>query len=228
MKIGGLKKFTVTDYPGKISCIVFALGCNFRCPFCHNSHLVECKAEKIPTEKILGFLEERSGQLEGVVVTGGEPFIQGEIFEFLEKIKQLDYSVKIDTNGSLPEDLKNAVERSLVDYVAMDIKAPLDEYKKAAGIKVDRSKLEKSIDIIMNMENYEFRTTAVPGLIDEQSVEKIARRIDGAKNYFIQQFEPRNTLDPEYSKREKIPVKKLQGFKKTAERFVRNCKLRNV
>ncbi len=228
MRIGGLEKFTVTDYPGKISCIVFTLGCNFRCPFCHNRQLVEEEANEIPEEEILEFLEEREGQLEGVVLTGGETLIQNGLFEFLEKVKDMNYSVKLDTNGSVPDSLKKVVRKGLVDYVAMDIKAPLSRYEEACGIGVRTDKIEESIDFILGLESYEFRTTAVPGLIDREAIRNIARRIDGAKKYFIQQFKPRNTLDDKYRKIESLPREELEGFREIAENYVQSCELRNV
>ncbi|MFP4116001.1 MAG: anaerobic ribonucleoside-triphosphate reductase activating protein [Candidatus Aenigmatarchaeota archaeon] len=229
MKIGGLQKFTVTDYPGKVACIVFTTGCNFRCPFCHNRQLVLEGAEGMPEEKVLNFLGERKGKLDGVVVTGGEPTIQSDLVDFLEKVKELGYSVKLDTNGSIPEALEEVIEKNLVDYIAMDVKAPLDGYDKAGGVDVKTEKIKESIELIMDgMENYEFRTTAVPGLIDEEAVESIARTIEGAERFFLQQFEPKNTLDEKYEGIDKLPIEKLEKFKQIAGKYVKSCELRNV
>ncbi len=228
MKIGGLQKFTVTDYPGKISCIVFTIGCNFRCPFCQNSQLVTEEASQMPSEKVFEFLEKRKDQLEGVTVTGGEPLIQNGFFDFLEKVKGLGYDIKLDTNGSVPGELKRVVRKGLVDYVAMDIKAPVREYEKACGVKVNRDKIEESIDYILGMDSYEFRTTAVPTIIDEKAIDQIAKRIEGAEKFYIQQFETKNTLDKDYSDLESFPEKKLKKFKEIAERYVQSCEVRNV
>jgi len=228
MKIGGLQKFTVTDYPGKISCIVFTIGCNFRCPFCQNSQLVTEEASQMPSEKVFEFLEKRKDQLEGVTVTGGEPLIQNGFFDFLEKVKGLGYDIKLDTNGSVPGELKRVVRKGLVDYVAMDIKAPVQEYEKACGVKVNRDKIEESIDYILGMDSYEFRTTAVPTIIDEKAIDQIAKRIEGAEKFYIQQFETKNTLDKDYSDLESFPEKKLKKFKEIAERYVQSCEVRNV
>ncbi len=228
MKIGGLQKFTVTDYPGKISCIVFTIGCNFRCPFCQNSQLVTEEASQMPSEKVFEFLEKRKDQLEGVTVTGGEPLIQNGFFDFLEKVKGLGYDIKLDTNGSVPGELKRVVRKGLVDYVAMDIKAPVQEYEKACGVKVNRDKIEESIDYILGMDSYEFRTTAVPTIIDEKAIDQIAKRIEGAEKFYIQQFETKNTLDGDYSDLESFPEKKLKKFKEIAERYVQSCEVRNV
>ncbi|MFP4116477.1 MAG: anaerobic ribonucleoside-triphosphate reductase activating protein [Candidatus Aenigmatarchaeota archaeon] len=228
MKIGGLQKFTVTDYPGKISCIVFTIGCNFRCPFCQNSQLVTEEANEMPADKVFNFLEERPGQLEAVTVTGGEPLIQRNLFEFFGKVKDLGYDIKLDTNGSVPGELKRAVRKDLVDYVAMDIKAPIDEYEKACGIKVNTDEIEESIDFILGLDDYEFRTTAVPTIIDEKTIEEIAKRIEGAKKFYIQQFETKNTLDEDYQELESLPEKRLENFKEIAERYVQSCQIRNV
>ncbi len=228
MKIGGLEKFTVTDYPGKISCIVFTVGCNFRCPFCHNKQLVTEEAEQIPEEDILGFLEKRKGQLEGVTLTGGEALIQSDLFDFLGRVKEMGYDIKIDTNGTIPETLKEVVRKRLVDYVAMDVKAPIDDYDRACGIKVNTDKIEESIDFVLGLESYEFRTTAVPTIIDGQAIEKIATRIEGAERFFIQQFKPRNTLDKGYMDIDGFKREKLEEFRNIAEKYVEECKIRNV
>ncbi len=228
MKIGGLEKFTVTDYPGKISCVVFTVGCNFRCPFCQNRQLVNGNVEEIDEEEVMDFLEKRQGQLDGVVVTGGEAMIQTGLIDFLERIKDMGYLVKLDTNGSVPETLEKTVRDGLVDYVAMDIKAPLSEYDRACGLKVNTDKIEKSIDFVMGLESYEFRTTAVPGIIDEEAVEKISKRIDWAKKFYLQQFRPKNTLDKEFEDIKPLPKEKLERFKEIAERYVQDCEIRNI
>lgn len=228
MRIGGLEKFTVSDYPGKISCIVFTVGCNFRCPFCHNSQLVTEETDEIPEEEVLEFLEKRQGQLEGVVVTGGESLIQPGLFDFLERVKNMGYEVKLDTNGSVPEALKEALKKDLVDYVAMDLKAPLEEYDKACGLEVNTDKIEESLDFVLGLDDYEFRTTVVPGLIDEEAIQKIAMRIEGARKFYIQQFEPENSLDPEYRNRDPLPVETLERMEAIAGRYVQDCELRNV
>ncbi len=228
MKFGGLEKFTVTDYPGKISCIVFTIGCNFRCPYCQNSQLVTEEIDEINEKDILSFLEKRKDQLEGVVLTGGEVLIQNGFIDFLEKVKEMGYDVKLDTNGSIPYSLKKVVRKELVDYVAMDVKAPIHQYEKACGIEVNTDKIEESIDYILGLDSYEFRTTAVPSIIDEEGMKEIAKRIEGAKKFFIQQFQPRNTLDRRYEDIDSFPMKKLEDFKEIAEEYVQNCEVRNV
>ena len=228
MKIGGLEKFTLTDYPGEISCIVFTVGCNFRCPFCHNTQLVTEEAEKTPEKEIFDFLRKRKGQLEGVVVTGGEPTVQSDLPGFLEKVKEMGYKVKLDTNGSISTALKEVLDKDLVDYVAMDVKASLSNYDAVSGVEVETKKIKESIELTMGEKSYEFRTTAVPGLIDEKEIKKISKEIEGAKNYFIQQFEPRNTLKEKYLKMESLSEEKLKKLRDTASKYVRNCEIRNV
>ena len=169
MFIGGLQKVTLIDYPGKIACTVFCLGCNFRCGFCYNKELVlpeKTKSQiKIPEKEFFNFLKGRKNLLQGVTVSGGEPTIYEDLPDFIKKIKKLDYFVKLDTNGSNPEMLKDLIEKKLIDYVAMDIKAPLinTKYTQITGIKGILNKVKKSIKIIKNSGlDYEFRTTIVP------------------------------------------------------------------
>lgn len=228
MKVGGLQKFTLIDYPGKIACIVFSMGCNFRCPYCHNRELVEKTTDEIPWEEIFEFLEERKGQLEGVEITGGEPTIHSGLTEFLERVKEMGYSTKLDTNGSIPDMLKELIDRDLVDYLAMDLKASIPNYSKAAGVEVDPEKIKESVETVKDFEEHEFRTTAVPGIIDVEEVRKIGETIQGADNYFIQQFRPKNTLKESYTEKEVHPEEKLERMKEAARQFVENCEIRNI
>ena len=190
MEFGGLQKLTVLDYPEHVACILFTKGCNFRCPFCHNAVLVENKTEEnYSQEEILSFLNKRKGVLDGVNITGGEPLLHKDIGDFLKKVKELGYDVKIDTNGSYPERLKKLVDDGLVDYVAMDIKNIPEKYAITAGVEVPLEKIEESIDFLMSgAVDYEFRTTVTKEFHTPQDIEKIARRISGAKRYFIQNF----------------------------------------
>ena len=150
MKIGGLQKTSLLDYPDTISAIVWTVGCNFRCPFCYNRDIVLGNVELISEDEVLSFLKKRFDMLEGLVITGGEPLIQADIVEFAEKIKKIGYLIKIDTNGMYPEKLKELIDKKLVDYIAMDIKAPKKKYETLTGVKTDIKKIEKSIDIIKN------------------------------------------------------------------------------
>jgi len=190
MKIGGFQKTSLLDYPGFISAIIWTIGCNFRCPFCYNKNLALGKnTELYPAEEIFSFLNKRKGLLEAVVITGGEPLLQEDIVEFADKIKKLGYLLKIDTNGCYPEKLLKLLNKKLVDYVAMDIKAPKHKYEQLTGVKTDLTKIEKSIEIIKtDSPDYEFRTTFVPEALKKQDIIDIAKWLDGAKNYYLQQF----------------------------------------
>ena len=166
MKIHGLLKLTLLDYPTKTACTLFTAGCNFRCPFCHNGSLVLNKAEEIPQDEIFAFLKKRQGLLDGVCITGGEPLLNPDISEFIKRVRELGYSVKLDTNGSFPDRLIELAENGLIDYVAMDIKSSPEGYSKAVGLKdFDVTPNDKSIKFLLTGKvDYEFRTTAVKGL----------------------------------------------------------------
>src|SRR3990172_8063647 len=167
MILGGFQKITLIDYPGKLATTVFTVGCNFRCPFCHNPELVDLKLvhNEESEKEFLAFLKKRKGKLEGVCITGGEPLIQPDIIDFIKKIKKLGFFVKLDTNGTRPDVLKKIIDAKIIDYIAMDIKNQLKFYDKTTGTKVDKNRIKLSVDLIMNSHiPYEFRTTAVPGL----------------------------------------------------------------
>jgi pyruvate formate lyase activating enzyme len=197
MTIGGLQKVTLVDYPGKLACTVFLSGCNFRCPFCYSKELVveeNIKTQpQISEDYFFDFLNEKWGMLEGCVVCGGEPTIHGEaLVEFIRKIKKVGYLVKLDTNGTNPDVIKRLIDEKLIDYVAMDVKAPLvkEKYEEATGTKgLDISKIKESISLIKNSGiEYEFRTTVVPGIHTEEDIIKIADEIAPANKYFLQRF----------------------------------------
>jgi len=188
MYIAGYIKNSFVDYPGKIACSIFTVGCNMRCWYCHNSHLFEKAKIKITEEEIFDFLKQRVGQLDGVVVSGGEPTLQPDLLNFLAKVKSLGYAVKLDTNGTNFDVLLSAIEQNLVDYVAMDIKAPLQKYSQITGTNNDMESINESIDLLLeNRVDYEFRTTFSPDLTLED-VEEICKRIKGAKTYSIQKY----------------------------------------
>ena len=197
MKIGGLMKMTLLDYPGRIACTVFLEGCNFRCPFCHNSQIVDgISSDSIPEEEFFAFLKKRKGLLDGVCVTGGEPLLSDDIFGFLEKIKDLDYDLKLDTNGSFPTRLKKIVEDGLCDYVAMDIKNSPGKYSMTSGnslISVDT--IMESIEFLKKCGiPHEFRTTVVKDFHAVGDVAEIAKIIGANENYFIQPFRDGETV----------------------------------
>lgn len=192
MLISGLQKLTLLDYPGRVACTVFTGGCNFRCPFCHNAPLVlpEQLAQDTDEEQVLSFLKKRVGVLDGVAITGGEPLLHKDIGDFLAKVKALGYQIKLDTNGSFPELLMELVKAGLVDRVAMDIKNAPACYGETAGVAgLDLAAIERSKDFLLSgAVDYEFRTTVVKGLHDEERLKEAARWISGAREYYLQQF----------------------------------------
>ena len=197
MKIYGLQKMTLLDYPGRIACTVFLSGCDMRCPWCHNSELAEGKAPAVMTsEELISFLKKRQGMLEGVAVTGGEPRLQEESLELLREIRALGYPVKLDSNGTHPDRLRRAAEEGLIQYCAMDIKNSPERYAETAGLsEIALTAVRESVDFLKTGSiDYEFRTTAVKELHDERSFRAIAEWISGAKRYAIQKFTDRDTV----------------------------------
>lgn len=191
MRISGFQKMTLLDFPGKVAATVFTYGCNLRCPFCHNASLVVGKNDVTFTEdEILSYLSKRQGLLDGVCITGGEPLLQAGITDFIKKIKELGYAVKLDTNGCYPEKLKEVVNAGLVDYVAMDIKNCPEKYAETVGIKdFDFSPIKESIEILIGSGlDFEFRTTIVKELHTVEDIKSLALTIKGAKKYFLQNF----------------------------------------
>lgn len=192
MKIGGLIKFTLIDYPGHVAAIVFTQGCNFRCRYCHNPELVypHLLQDPMPEEEVMAFLRRRQGTLEGVVVTGGEPTLQPDLLRFLADIKALGYLVKLDTNGSKPEVIKAAVEQKLVDYIAMDLKAPLEKYSLITGVEHERHALQQSMDIIRQSGlPYEFRTTYDKEVLTDDDIKAVSDLVQG-QHYRVQECLP--------------------------------------
>ncbi|MBN2599141.1 MAG: anaerobic ribonucleoside-triphosphate reductase activating protein [Candidatus Thermoplasmatota archaeon] len=195
MKIGGFQKTSLLDYPDRISAIVWTSGCNFHCPFCYNRKLALGTAELFPQDEILSFLSKRKELLEGVVISGGEPLLQDDIADFIKRVKNLRLLVKVDTNGAFPEKLDELLEQQLIDYVAMDVKAPRKKYRELSGIDVDLSKIEASISLIQTKAPaYEFKTTFVPGLLAKEDIMEIAEWLKGADVYYLQQFKPMKPL----------------------------------
>lgn len=197
MKIHGLQKMTLLDFPGRVACTVFFGGCDMRCPFCHNAELLDGSAEPVMTEEeLLSFLQKRQGLLDGVAITGGEPLLQKDLPELARKIQDLGYPVKLDTNGTHPDRLEKMIREGLVQYVAMDIKNCPERYAETAGLKdFDLTPVRESAALLMEGQvDYEFRTTAVAELHDDQSFEGIGRWIRGAKRYFLQRFTDRETV----------------------------------
>ncbi|HDI02890.1 MAG TPA: anaerobic ribonucleoside-triphosphate reductase activating protein [Candidatus Aenigmarchaeota archaeon] len=228
MIIGGFQKFSLIDYPEKISAIVFTQGCNFRCPYCHNPELVlpEKYSNPIPEEEILSFLDSRRGKLDAVVITGGEPLLQKDLFDFIKKVKDMGFLVKLDTNGSMPEVLKEAIKLG-VDYIAMDVKAPLEKYREVVRAEVNEEKIKSSIEIIMHAGiEYEFRTTVVKSLLSKEDILKIGMLINGARLYVLQKFIPSKLVDPKFMKEETYSDEEFEEMKEELKRYVKECIIR--
>ena len=199
MKVTGIQKLTLLDYPGVVTCTVFTAGCNFRCPFCHNAMLVlpeQIDDECLTDDEVFGFLKKRRGVLDGVAVTGGEPLLHADMPEFLARVKELGYKIKLDTNGSNPELLSEIVKNKLVDRVAMDIKNAPEEYARTIGLKsFDIAPVERSKEMLLRGDiDYEFRTTVVKGIHTKESLIGAAKWIEGAKEYYLQQFKDSGNL----------------------------------
>lgn len=190
MKIAGIEKCSFVDWPGMIAAVVFTPGCNLDCFYCHNKHIVSGRGKyrTVPTEAVMNLLAERRGFLDGVVISGGEPTLQPDLRAFLSDVRDMGYRVKLDTNGTYPGILAQLLDEGLLDYVAMDVKAPQDKYDRVCGISVDHSAINASIDrLLSGRADYEFRTTIAPQL-GEDDIVAIARRIRGAKRYILQQY----------------------------------------
>ncbi len=228
MVFGGFQKLTLLDYPGKVSCTLFTKGCNFYCPFCHNAFLVDVddRIEQIEESEVLSYLKKRQGILEGVCISGGEPLLNREIDSFMEKVKALGYSIKLDTNGSFPERLKELVAKGLVDYVAMDVKNSLDKYAATAGCEnINLNNIEESIDFLLSgTVDYEFRTTVVNELHTAEDIEKLAKRIKGAKRYFLQNFvDSGNVIEENLNP---LNTNELEAMKEAAQKYVEAATVR--
>ena len=228
MKIQGLQKLTLLDYPEKVACTVFTAGCNFRCPFCHNASLVtNIPAESEWTEeKFFDFLKKRQGMLEGVCITGGEPLLQSDIEPFIRRIRELGFLVKLDTNGSFPDKLKDLVSKNLIDYVAMDIKNSQESYGITAGM--DERFLEpvkESVEFLKNGDiPFEFRTTVVRHFHTEEEFERIGKWISGAEKYYLQKF--KNSGDLINSHMQGCTNEEMEKFLQIAKKYVPSTQVR--
>jgi len=230
IRIAGLQKMTLMDYPGKVGAAVFLAGCNFHCGFCHNPEIVEFKPDLplISEQEFFNFLQARRGLLDGVVISGGEPLIHPELPEFLQKIKALGYAIKLDTNGLNYALLKQILSQNIVDYIAMDIKASLGNYTKVTNTRADFDNILASIKAIMASGiDYEFRTTVMPRFHDAQEMEKIGQMISGARKYYLQNFRNHKTLDPSFKEDNCFTERELENLKQIASQYVKQCEIRN-
>ncbi len=265
MIIGGLQKFSLLDYPAKVSAIVFTQNCNFRCQFCYNPMLVwPTKVGKskyapqntgqqkvhpnIKEDDLFVFLKSRVGKLDSIVITGGEPCLQKDLPEFIIKIKKLGFLVKLDTNGSYPEMLKKLIKEKLVDYIAMDLKAPADKYKKVTGVKADFNnihpvksrkagaplgaelfnRVKKSVKIIIRSGlPYEFRTTVVPGLLNKDDILEMGKIIKGADAWYLQGFKSgADLVNQDFKGKVPYNSRQMQEMADMGKKYVKKCEIR--
>lgn len=229
MKIHGLMKMTLLDFPGLVACTVFLGGCDMRCPFCHNWELVDGSAPAIMDDnELLEFLGKRKGLLDGVVFTGGEPLLRKDLFGLMKQVRDMGYKVKLDTNGNHPVELEAAYKEGFVDYVAMDIKNCPERYGETIGIPdFDIANVEKSIQLIKSSNvPYEFRTTVVKQFHDADSFEKIGKWIEGAERYYLQGFVDRETVP--FSGLSSYSADELEGFLEIVKPYVKSAEIRGV
>ncbi len=230
MRIVGLAKTSLLDWDGNVTAVIYLPGCNFRCPVCHNRELVlePDRVDEVPWKEVEDFINDNREFLDGVVVTGGEPTIHKDLPELLRKLRRLDVKIKLDTNGSRPDVLESLIGEGLVDFIAMDLKAPLDsKYDTVAGVEVDLSAIKRSIEIIMSSGiDYEFRTTVVPVLLKDNDYERIASYVGTAKRYALQHFRPKNTLDPNFSVLDPIPEARMKAIAEKCKLYVRRVVIR--
>ena len=228
MILGGLQKFSLVDYPGKTCAILFTRGCNFRCPYCHNPELVwpQQYTPEIPLEGVLDFLRQRRGLLEAVTLTGGEPTLQADLPAVARAIKEMGFALKLDSNGSRPAVLRELIGAGLVDYVAMDVKAPLSQYARVCSADVSVALIRESIALLLQGRvDYEFRTTVDRALLDEEDLLKIGREIQGAGKYYLQKLNDFNAKDPQ-SKPKREDDAWLRQAADRLRSFVKICEVR--
>lgn len=221
-KLAGLQKTTFIDYPEKIACIVFTQGCNFRCGYCHNPELFENKEPVLSVPAFFEFLNKRKGKLDGVVITGGEPTLHGkDLIEVIKEVKSLSFLVKLDTNGTHRDVLQELLNENLLDYIAMDIKAPLTKYKTITQTDIDTKIIKKSIDMIMNSGvDYEFRTTIVKSQLSVEDLRQIGELIQGAKRYYMQKFLATKILDETLMSEESYTDEEFKNLRTILEEYV--------
>ncbi|MCD4752148.1 MAG: anaerobic ribonucleoside-triphosphate reductase activating protein [Anaerolineaceae bacterium] len=230
--IKGWVHTTLIEYPGEIASIVFLGGCNMRCPMCHNGDLVLSPASfpDIPEDTVLEFLEKRTGKITGIVISGGEPCLSSGLIPFLHRLKSLNIKVKLDSNGYRPDILEIIFGQNLIDFFAMDVKAPPEKYALLSGISpLDITRIETSIQLIRESGlPYEFRTTVVPGLISVEDIHAIGQWLDGTERYVLQQFRPQNCLDPQLNLLSPYPTKVLEEMKAVAANYFGEVLLRGA
>ncbi len=229
MKLHGIQKMTLLDFPGVVSCTIFLGGCDFRCPFCHNFELIDGTAQPVMDDsELIEFLKRRKALLDGVAITGGEPLLHNDLPELIRKIRAVGYKVKLDTNGYHPELLKKILDEGIVDYVAMDIKNCEEKYALTCGLEeMDLGKIKTSMSLLMNGNtDYEFRTTVINEFHEAADFEKIGEMIKGAKRYFLQRFTDRDSVP--YGNLTAPSFDDMKNYAEIARKYVKNTELRGV
>jgi len=228
MLIAGIKKFSLIDFPSKLAAIVFTQGCQYRCHYCHNPSLISKNTTSpFSASEFFDFLKSRINKLDAVVITGGEPTLQEDLIDFIKEIKKLNFKVKLDTNGTNPQILKDLLDQDLLDYIAMDVKSTFENYEKIINSKTDILDIKKSINLILNSKvDYEFRTTIVQGLHTIEDVIEISKSIKDAKLFVLQKFLNKITLNPKYKDSETFSDLELENIKKSCLNFVKAIQIR--
>ena len=229
MKLHGLQKMTLLDFPGRVACTVFLGGCDFRCPFCHNYELVDGTAPALMEDaEFFAFLEKRRGLLDGVAITGGEPCLHRDLPEFMRRVKSMGFAVKLDTNGTHPAMLRAILQDGLADYIAMDIKNSPEKYARTAGLeRIDLSPVRESVELLMQGDtDFEFRTTVVDELHEAADFDAIGCWISGAKHYFLQAFTDRDSVP--FGGLHAPSAEKLREYLAIARKYVPDSQLRGV
>ncbi|MGA1874954.1 MAG: anaerobic ribonucleoside-triphosphate reductase activating protein [bacterium] len=229
-RIKGFYETSLVDWHGKISSVIFLSGCNLRCPYCHNHELVleSDSFQAIPFQWVTGRLQEFIGWIDGVVISGGEPCLYARLPEMIQGFRELSLKVKLDTNGTKPDMLVFLLDSGLVDYVAMDVKAPLDStrYSRCTGIPVQISDIQKSLSAIVHSTvAYELRMTVCPALIKKRDIQDLARQLEGSKLFVLQSYNPQNPLDSDLRKVSPYKKDQMLEFKEIFERYVDECRV---
>ncbi len=229
MIIGGFQKNSLIDYPGKISSVIFTMGCNFRCPYCHNPELVNPALFTAPVDKasVFSFLEKRRGLIDAVVITGGEPTLHSDLTEFIVQIKSLGFLVKLDTNGYHPDILERIICEGNLDYIAMDVKAPIGKYSEVTRCNCDEDNIDRSIQLIINSGvKYEFRTTVAKPLLTLEDIRKIEQRIENAELFYVQDFVHSKALNPLAFELVSFCKEEMDFLSENHDKYVKECLVR--
>lgn len=230
VKIGGIEKTSLLDYPGRISTVIFTYGCNLRCAYCHNPELVieDFNEEKsVSEDELLNFLKTKKGKIDAVVITGGEPLLYSDLEDLIVRIREMGFLIKLDTNGLLPIKLDDLIQKKLLDYIAMDVKYPAEDYPIMTGIKDIMPNIRKSIRLIMDSGiDYEFRTTYVKGIHTFRSAKYIGQMIQGAKMYYVQNFRDGKTITKGFDSSNSFTDQELRKIKREAGLYVKKTIIR--